>query len=376
MTILPLLPISTSMMKGIVKLRQRSRGTSKAPSVYVGLWDLWTKRSDVDELDVDWDHVISAVQKDPGLARFSDEERRGMLLLHLICALNPPLRAVEIALQANPLAPTKQSHTGLTPMHIACGRNASRKVIQLLLTEDPKSIERTDHNGQTALDYTTRPDVDAEILHILLMFNPRLARHKSKSYAFSPQDMSALERLCETRDSIDSTSPRWNRNQWTKITYLLWASHYGTLVARNGQTFSTLHAALARNCPADVLEVAFHLHGSDACGVRDIHGNIPLHYAMRATAANDKLIRTMLEIFPLAASTRDSRGNLAFFEGLKHGRGWFGGLQHVVKEYPVVVAGVDPDSGLPAALLAAQFSDLETIFILLRGYPQVILSGL
>lgn len=192
MTILPLLPISTSMMKGIVKLRQRSRRSSKAPSIYVGLWDLWTQQSDVDELDVDWDHVISAVQKDPGLAHFSDEERRGMLLLHMVCALHPPLRAVEITLQANPLAPMKQSHTGLKPIHIACGRNASRKVIQLLLTEDPKSIERKDHNGQTALDYATRPDVDAEVLHVLLMINPTLARHKSKSYAFSTQDMSAL----------------------------------------------------------------------------------------------------------------------------------------------------------------------------------------
>jgi len=384
------------------------------PSLYTYLWDTWTLQSDQPEVGVDWDQVVSEVRRKPRLACYHDEERRGMLLLHLVCALHPTPEAIRALLEANPAATSHVcAGTGLIPLHIAAGRNATTATLRILLKHDPKSIHTQDHNGQTAIHYACRQDVDKEVVHLLLQVEPLVvagggqlnnASGGALSRPYHRDTPSPLDILYnESGPSARDGYGQWTENQWLKINKLVLVSHYGTLSARNGQTRSFLHAALARNCPKEVLTVAVKIHGQHAAGMTDIFGNLPLHYAVgcfssltTSSSSNNNnasslivddqekdVISTLLTSFPQAAGIRDAKGRLPLHQVLKQQQRGDNNnaaseiLRKLLTLYPLAVQLRDKETKLPPALIAATYEDdgsVETTYMLLREYPQIIPS--
>lgn len=170
--------------------------------------------------------------------------------------------------------------------------------------------------------------------------------------------------------------PEWDDNQWMKVTYLLWAAHYGTVVKyRNGHKFSTLHAALALSSPSHIIEGTTRLYAKDVCGIRDYQGNYPLHYAVSTSNASRRVLIQLLKHFPPAASIRDSQGRLPLHEALKQGRTWEEGIKELYQAYPAAIAKKDVEMSLFPAHLAATVCDLTTVFVLIRENPQQVIHS-
>ena len=384
---------------------------------------------------VDWVMVVRVVRKSSAVASYSDPSGRGMLLLHFVCALDPPLEPVRAILKANPRAVSYRGHTGLTPLHIACGRNASPAVLRCLIQQDPGALSILDNEDQAAVHYACRPDVNHQVLRVLLTERPLLsavrysdgsrntglrgtgsgllvqsrrnrqeARQGGTNNNNSDDDdedddtetnnrrnerrgKSALMILCQDRGNVSETSsdarnggnePRWSPNQWQKVMHWLFVAHFGTLSARNGQTLSILHASLAQNAPPEIVNEALRIAPNGFCGVRDIRGNMPLHYAVKSRALRGTgLLQTILRSFPQAASATDAVGRLPLHEGLRSGLTWTDGLSDVFAFYPAAVTKHTNGAGeVPPVCLAASNSDLETTFLILQAYPQVLLAVL
>lgn len=356
----------------------RRRWTNKLrkkhpPRLYTRLWNTWTKNSDQEEPYVDWVQLEAEVCRVPRITQYRDDDRQGMLMLHLACALKPPLRVVEGILRTFPQAiGHKSTAGGLTPLHIAVGRNADPSVVRLLIQQDVQSLLVPDDNGHTVISWACRQDVSKDLMRLILTFNPSLARNRQTSMAGSPLDFIFRQRhYYKTGHDV----PQWQENQWQKFMYLLWAAHYGTVVSpRNGQTLSTLHAALALSCPTSILEDATRLYAQDMSGIRDVQGNYPLHYAVRTSNASRKILKTLMKHFPNAVSIRDGQhGRLPLHEALKNGRTWEEGIKDLYRAYPAAITEADTQSSLlPAVLAAASCDDLTTIFALVREHPQAI----
>jgi ankyrin repeat protein len=340
------------------------------PSIYLSLWELWTKQSDDRVLVVDWSKIVRKVNKKPSVATYSDEIHRGMLLLHFVCALYPPLEVVETVLNANPRAVYHKSLTaGITPLMIACGRNASPEVIRLLLRQAKETIDIRDSSGYTAIHWACRADVGKKVIRTLLILNPQVATCRVQALdgrTSYTSGVTCLEILSQGRAS-NIFSP----NQWDKLCFILWARHYGTIVARSGQAFSTLHAVLALHCPKYIIEIALERHGARSAGIRDKFGNLPLHYAVRINSLG-AILATLLQHFPHAASCPDSDGRLPLLVALKHGHTWQQGIRELYSLYPMAISMIDNETSLFPFSLAATCSDVETIFCLLREHPQMI----
>lgn len=340
------------------------------PELYVCLYNTWIQNNDRQEPIVDWERVIKEVKENVRISWYHDEERQGMLLLHIVCALKPPLWAVSKVLDANPQALCRHSF-GILPLHIAVGRNASPSVVRLLIQENPQTLLVPDESGHTALAWACREDVCKDLVKIILEFNPSLAIRPA-CYFGSPLDYIFRQRHYY---KTAHASPRWLENQWAKLTYLLWEAHYGTVVVPQRQTLSTLHAALALSCPLHILEDAIRLHAQEASGTCDCYGNYPLHYAVRTSNASRKVIVELLKCFPLAASIPDyaSGRRLPLHQALKHGRNWEQGAKDLYRAYPAAITVMDKGTSMfPAQLAATASCDVTTIFELLREYPQVI----
>jgi ankyrin repeat protein len=111
---------------------------------------------------------------------------------------------------------------------------------------------------------------------------------------------------------------KWSENQWLKITKLVLATHYRSLSsARNPHGLPVLHAMLACHCPPEVLGVALTLYGAQCAGMRDIYGQLPLHYAVTSRYADSTLLSNLLHFFPQAASIRDSNRQLPLHQAAR-----------------------------------------------------------
>jgi ankyrin repeat protein len=345
------------------------RRRKEAPSsIYLTLWEIWATKSDKEDPQVDWNKLVRIVTRKPSVAAYSDEDRRGMLLLHFACALYPPVEVVEALLEANADAVRHTSlNAGITPLMIACGRDASPDVIRLLLRNAKDTMNIHDASGYTAIHWACREDVSKDIVRQLLIINPRAAHHRtSESDGVTPTDI-----LIQSR-----TNKLFSPNQWGKICYMLWARKYGTIVSRSGQAFSTLHAALALKCPLHIIELAIERHVSDVAGVRDVFGNLPIHYAVQCDYAyfgDTDIIRRLLQYFPQGAACKNASGRFPLLEALKHGYTWSLGIRELYVNHPAAITIMDFESSLYPCALSALFScDVETTYCLIREHPQLI----
>lgn len=93
-----------------------------------------------------------------------------ILPIHLCCALQPPVQAVDALISAYPkgvMAP--ESHFGRLPLHIACMKNASVDVIWKLLNYYPKSVRIQDSLGRVPLHYACSNNAPLNVIEALLL---------------------------------------------------------------------------------------------------------------------------------------------------------------------------------------------------------------
>jgi ankyrin repeat protein len=351
---------------------RRTTQTQKPPAIYLSLWENWSTKSDEDLPHVDWAAVLQAVQQDPSVAQYSDEDRRGMVLLHFVCALHPSLPVVDAVLQAHPQAVWKASrNAGITPLMIACGRNAANEVIRRLLQNARKTIQVTDASGYSAIHWACRDDVSAPIVRQLLICDPGVANHRVQSGRQSRVNgVTPIDILCQSK-----STKNFSTNQGKKLDLLLWASYYGTIISRNGRVNSTLHAALALKCSEEVIHYAFERDAYFVAGVRDRYGNLPLHYAVQlpvASVSDSCILVQLIHAFPEGASCKDASGRLPLHMALKEGYTWSQGVRYIFEQYKLAIAIQEEEHELYPFALAAAFSDEETTYCLLREHPQFL----
>ena len=330
----------------------------------------------------------------PLAAFYTDKKYRGMLLLHFCCALNPPLEVVDCILQANPNAVSQRcSGANITPLMIACGRNASPKVVRRLVRDEREAaLHVKDASGYTAIHWACQAvGTHKDVVRQLLLVDPTIAnnradptqhkkkgslgRGKKRSNTHSTGGISPTDILCGQLSWATSRNHVCkNKNQWDKLRYILWARFYGTLDYRTSHGCSTLHAALALKCPQDVVDKATNEEASFLSGTRDRFGNLPLHYAVQNHHLDiERTIPTLLDRFPAAAGCPDAQGRLPLVVALKHGCTWSKVVGKLLELYPAAVSIPDKESGLdPFQLAVVHGKDIETMFLLLKAYPQAI----
>lgn len=326
-----------------------------------------------------------------------------MLLLHFAVALSPPVPVVRKIIDLNAGAVVAGSGIGgLTPFMIACGRNAPQGVLRALLESDGRAVLRVDRSGFAPIHWSCRDNVDERVVKLILEVDPT---QSGRSVAHSAEDEDdeddenddevmthvtrPLQMLAQQyKASCSPTLRAWTRNQRKKAEFVLWARHYGSLtLARTRSMYSTLHAALALACecpteiPAEVVDMAVRYHALDSSGVRDLQGNLPLHYAMscRTSVGDQGLVtashvRQLLRAFPVAAQTRDASGVLPLHRAIRSGRFWHsGGVKDVYQCHPGAAIVRDAREHLFPAFSAAVYTkEIDTTFSLLRSLPEVV----
>jgi Ankyrin repeat len=340
------------------------------PRVYLKMWDHWAPfGADSKDAKVDWEDVLEQVRLHPSIARYCDEERLEMFLLHFVCALQPPLEVVEAVMMANPEAISKKSLSAeITPLMVACGRNASPQVIRRLVKGAEETILVTNADGYAAIHWACREDVSPGVVHELLHVLPEVANQCVRGDRVRTKDITPVDIVSRSGTTYGSLLP----TQWKKIVLFLQARHYGNV----DQGMSTmLHAALAlQSCDVIVRGVLEHDEGRrQSIGLRDEYGHFPLHYAVRWHSSTDRLLFRLLSSRPDVASFRDaSTLKLPLHEALISGYGWHEGIQELFLLHKPAVYEIDSGYELYPFALAAAFSDLDATFNLLRQYPNAV----
>jgi hypothetical protein len=390
--------------------RSSRKAAPAPPLLYQHLWRAWSEHSDQADPGVDWDAILHYLTRDrqsaARSATYTDDHHDRMLLLHFAVALSPPVSVVRRIIDLNPGAVVAGSGIGgLTPFMIACGRNAPQGVLRALLESDGRAVLRVDRSGFAPIHWSCRDNVDERVVKLILEVDPTQAE-RSVAYSADDEDdeeddddddgalvmthaTRPLQMLAQQyKASCSATSPAWTRNQRKKAAFVLWARHYGSLtLARTSSMYSTLHAALALACarpsdiPAEVVDMAVRYHALDSSGVRDLQGNLPLHYAVscRASVGDQGLVtashvRKLLRAFPVAAQTRDLAGVLPLHRAIRSGRFWHsGGVKDVYQCHPGAAIVRDAREHLFPAFSAAVYTrEIDTTFSLLRAYPEVV----
>jgi len=269
-------------------------------------------------------------------------------------------------------------------MMIAAGNNASAQVLRALWQHDqPQALQRRNISGFSAIHWSLRENVSAQVVLTLLMLDPTIATHLVCSSR--PQDvllglhnkLSCLDILSQNKTNHPSVEQRlqeWDENQWTKLCYLLWARHYGSINVRSLHNFSTLHAALACEVAADLLDRAVEQDLNKFAAARDVYGTFALHWASQCRTVTGEHVHKIVTAYPNAAAIpREEDGRFPLHICLEQGKMWH---KHCVQEifaaHPCAAEVSDPTTQLPAALLAASTGDLDGTFHLMTAFPQAI----
>jgi Ankyrin repeat len=361
--------LNTRKMTSLNLVRTKAR-PRHPPSLYLKMWNRWAPfGADSKDSNVDWEHLLEQVRLHPSIARYCDEERLEMFLLHFVCALQPPLEVVEAVMMANPEAISKKSlFAEITPLMVACGRNASPQVIRRLVKGAEETILMTNADGYAAIHWACREDVAPEVVHKLLQVLPEVANQCVRGERVRTKEITPVDIVSRSGTTRGSPLP----TQWKKIVLFLRAQHYGNV--DQGMS-TTLHAALAlRSCDVIVRGILECDEGRHPfIGLRDEYGHFPLHYAVRWHSSTDRLLFRLLSSRPDVARIRDaSTLKLPLHEALISGYGWNEGIKELFLLHKPAIYEIDLDYKLYPFALAAAFSDLDATFNLLRQYPNAV----
>ena len=309
-------------------------------------------------------------------------------------------RALELSrilLQLNPLIAENRDSYGRTALHYSMGlREDAANILDiffvppftalalLLIDAYPEGVSMKDVDEMTPFHAACRAKADFEVFKAMLEVNPTLASQLTLS-----SDM-PFDVLCRANGStIDE-----------RVTLILLTTLKGR-VMDPVPTEHLLHAACNYRCPQSLYRKLFTA-GNDILQqltIRDDQGNLPLHYAVRASFLqsvrkkrwwlhsfqNDSttLIGTLLDLFPEAASMADHEGRLPLFIALKNpGMSWVRrSILRIVDAYPQVLNRRDAENKLFPALLAATRANestehLSISYELLLKTPEMMLHAL
>ena len=264
---------------------------------------------------------------------------------------------------------------------IACWRGSSTAVIRLLCQHDPNGLNAADHIGYAPIHWACENGISHEIVKQILKIDPRQSNRVARFTVVVSDDSfrfgtTPLNILARREASASDPSRDWEMNEWFKVSYILWARHYGSITARSCHSYSTLHAALAfRRCPGSIVQQAMKKYGEEMAGVKDAYGNLPLHYAIRSNRVTGANIKQLLTAFPPAAGSVDSKGFLPLHLAVISERiTWHEGLKEIYEHYPAAAAMRCQGTvhALPPALHAALHGDITTTFELLRAFPVIV----
>jgi hypothetical protein len=128
-------------------------------------------------------------------------------------------------------------------------------------------------------------------MYILLVADPTtVAHHRIEGNGQSELDgKTPTDILCQCTKGSRGFSSR----QGNKLHLILWVRYYSSINGEGGnnQVGSILHSALALKCNDDVIQFAWERNESQAAGIRDCYGNLPLHHAIQLpSSAGDGIL--------------------------------------------------------------------------------------
>ena len=317
---------------------------------------------------IDWEYILENIM----LPHWKDTRT----ILHYAIGLNAPPHIVERIVTAFPDSTLAQDDNGCTPLHYACQCSESTNVLEILIRSNQRALHIQDILGETPLHLACQEKISADFTWIILHFEPRAVFTRNNIL----DDKSPLDSLMDYFWTEDALCRPQAWNQWQKLIYMLRAAYHGAIyVSDYWDRLRCLdfHAALAQtSCPSSVLATIARVNLKDCAKVSDEYGNYPLHLALasfRNSNTIDKIISSLLFIYPQAASASNSRGKTALLLALESGKkNCF--VEELIHAAPESLNIRDPISGLfPFMIAATEYnSDLDTIYSLLHNAPYVL----
>lgn len=348
-------------------------------------------------------------------------DQHGSTALHLLCQsshlrrADPPLymAAVEAVAKEAPSQIACRNTATCTPLHYAAEKrlvwgaeqhHGGTELVLLLLKYCPEAVSvrtRTGiRPGKTPFHIACEANADWCVLKAMLLINPGLATEpyvKKDVYSVAENPLQLLwnnrtPTNIFTPTTTTATATMDNRNisntmnnaTHDKMALLLRAAHYGTVDDSFHQSspIRLLNAACSVRCPQDYFLQLLEQH-TDQVQDLDERNLLPLHYAVEHASVDAQtytqfVVKSLLEIYPQAASHENAEGRLPLHVALMDSKlTWHkGGIQELVFAYPDALRIRDPLYQLPPVLASAfhaikSMLHLSTTFELLRTAPDV-----
>ena len=287
-------------------------------------------------------------------------------------------RLVLMLLEACPEAVSVRTKAGFrhrAPFHVACEANVDYVVLQTMLRINPALAVQPFTNAPNSGYYSPYYNSTTEENPLQLLW---------KNYQ-------VLSNNSNNSDHFD------NGGIQEKMALLLQAAHTGTVDSDAVTTspssptsnmmpspsFYLLHAVCSVKCPRDYAAWVLQEYASQI-KLRDTHGLLPLHYAVRATSTPEWytqfIIAALCQAYAHAASETDPHtGRLPLHEACARGWTWHkGGVQELaLGGNPNALRTMDPVTKLVPFLQSAEHAissrlHLSTTFELLLACPEMV----
>lgn len=340
--------------------------------------------------------------------------------LHMACIRYPPLHVIQLMISLAPEVPFKQNRDGETPLHVACS-SASEDIQLVLIQACPESVRLRDKYGETPLHYAARNGASILVLQSMLSVAPDVVgcnNHKgispfallSRSYAraktreeleyddqFSSDFEVALLFLCsqvikpEFTPLVHAAAQTPSCPRSLLLTLMKFFPEHAVQYDHEGKT-PLLHAATIhffqepdswdeemdgyrnQECEDEYVSINEMNQIEEQANFFEPYKRLDEHLTKEPS---NNLLLLMLHWNPQAARYADKNGRLPLIHALLHKKTWIDGVQYLVWAAPQVLETRDPVSHLyPFQLAAAENCDLDTIYHLVRSFPQSVASHL
>lgn len=365
-------------------------------------------------MDDTWGPVLERLESHPNEASLQGH-LFGQTALHAACIRYPPLHAVQALIQCAPAATMLQNRDGETALHIAC--NCASEEVQLeILHAAPGAVELADKYGDTPLHNAARNGGTLRVLEKMLRAAPAVVSVKNCRgiTPFCLLSRSYFE--AETMDELEENEEY--SSDWEAALLFLNAA------APSPATPLVHAAAMTSACPRHLLLMLLKFYPEQAL-MYDESGKIPLHYAASTNPiqephvwdehedgyrdlpppddsdmanfnlqrgdledyvhlqelvtddANHSVLLSVVHWNPRAARCADADGRLPLTLALMSNKTWDDGLQHLIWAAPQALETRDPVTRMyPFQLAALYVDDIDTVYRLVRSFPQNLAMGM
>lgn len=286
-----------------------------------------------------------------------------------------PRHVVESLLEQNPSAPSHQNNGGMTPLHCAIERYDTQiDVLLLLLASNPSAAGVRQANGCNSVDLlwkrfidpadyrseTTKQKAASLRRSFEDIVDAQFAMHRQTRAQHALQENADLKEFWDTAELFIKAACRKNS-----------PSPKAFLVPQ--QTTRLVHDCVAIDCQPLLIRFAVALHPEQIREYADDQRRLPLHIAATQSPRATKVV---LDLYRQAASRTDIHGRLPLHYAIQSGMLWDDGIQDLIRASPKSFTIPDPKTGLPPFMAAActETPDLTTIFKLLSSNPADLMN--